>query len=104
MATPLSRTPVESVRRVHLFAYLVALLALAWGIDLVETVASEGATAYTVGLALVVCSTLGATVVLVRTPENLRRGTDPAPVYLWALAAVSTAAFGGLVAGRVLLG
>ena len=94
MSTALSAAPVESVRRVDLFAYALGLL----GVSFVPGFATDGgggsaATLVSAGAALMgICVVLGAFHVR-RHPENVRRGTEPAPVFLYLLAGVASVAF-----------
>ena len=100
MSTALSSAPVEWIRRVDLFAYVLGLLGVSfltefatWSGGSVETVASLGAAM--VGL----CTVAGALLVR-RHPENVRRGTEPAPLFLYVLAGVATVAFLAVTAVR----
>ena len=103
MSTALSAAPVESVRRVDLFAYVLGLL----GVSLVTEFVAGGdggsaATLVSVGATLMgACVVLGAFHVR-RHPENVRRGTEPAPVFLYLIAGVASVAF--LVVTAVRLG
>jgi len=101
VATALSATPVESVRRVDLFAYVLGLLGLSF---VTEFAAGSGGgsteTFVSAGAALIgLCAVLGAFHVR-RHPQNVRRGTEPAPVFLYALAGVASVAFLAVTAVR----
>ena len=101
MSTALSATPVESVRRVDLFAYVLGLLGLSFVTEFAA--GSGGGSAVTLvsaGAALMgLCVVLGAFHVR-RHPQNVRRGTEPAPVFLYVLAGVATLAFSAVTAVR----
>ena len=99
MSTALSATPVESVRRVDLFAYVLGLLGLSFVTD--AAAGSGSAEPFvSLGAALVgACVVIGAFHVR-RHPENVRRGTEPAPVFLYVLAGVASVAFLAVTAVR----
>jgi len=100
MASAFSATPVERVRRVDLFAYVFGLLGLSFVTESVTAGGGSGSTLASVGAALVgAFAVLGALHVR-RHPENVRRGTEPAPLFLYALATVATIAFFAVTAIR----
>ena len=93
MSRALSATPLESVRRVDLFAYVLALLGLSFVPEFAADGGGSAATLASAGAALVcLCVVLGAFHVR-RHPENVRRGAEPAPVFLYLIAGVASVAF-----------
>lgn len=101
VSTAFSSAPVDRIRRVDLFAYVLALLGLSFVTEFAA--GSDGGSAAAVtslGTALVGgCTALGALIVR-RHPENVRRGTEPAPVFLYLIAGVATVAFLAVTAVR----
>jgi hypothetical protein len=96
----LSDAPVDRIRRVDLFAYVLALLGLSFLTEFVAFGGGSAETVASVGAAIVGgCAVLGALVVR-RHPENLRRGAEPAPVFFYLLAGVATVAFLAVTAVR----
>jgi hypothetical protein len=98
VSTALSSAPVDRIRRVDLLAYVLALT----GISFVTTFAADsferGSTVAAAGATLAgLCIVVGALEVR-RNPGNVRRGTDPAPVWFYVLAAVATLGFGAATA------
>lgn len=92
MATALSRAPAERVTRAALLAYVFALMGVGFAADPVVTLVADGITLLAAGRLLFSCCVVGNAVVMLRNPDELRRGRDPAPMYLWMLAGVSTGA------------
>jgi hypothetical protein len=92
MVGTLSTTPVARIRRVDVFAYMLVVIGVVFATGMIgvdeSLIARAGAA---VGGLFVIAGAL-----YVRyNPENVRRGTDPAPVYFYLLAAVQTLAFAG---------
>jgi drug/metabolite transporter (DMT)-like permease len=93
VSTALSSAPVERIRRVDLFAYVLALLGVSFVTEFAAGGGGSAAAVTSVGAAIVgVCAIVGALHVR-RHPENVRRGTESAPVFLYLLAGVATVAF-----------
>jgi hypothetical protein len=104
VSTALSNAPFETVRRVDLFAYALGLLGLLFVTEFAA--GSDGGSAATLasaGAALVgLCVVLGAFHVR-RHPENVRRGADPAPVFLYLIVGVESVAFLAVTVVRLVL-
>jgi len=90
VATGLSRVSLERVTRAALFAYLFALMGLTFVLEPAETLFTDGFTLGALGGLLFSCSMFGGAIIMLRNPDELRRGRHSAPVYLWILAGVST--------------
>jgi len=90
----LSDAPVERIRRVDLFAYVLALTGLSFVTAFAVDALDGGSTLVAAGATLAgLCIILGALEAR-RNPGNVRLGTEPAPVYFYVLAAVATLGFG----------
>jgi len=101
VSTALSAAPVESVRRVDLFAYVLGLLGLSFVTEAAAAGNGSAETFVSLGAALVgACVALGAVHVR-RHPQNVRHGTEPAPVFFYLIAGVATLAFGAVTAVRL---
>jgi hypothetical protein len=102
MALRLSRAPTERIRRVDLLAYVVGVMGVTFVADNAVDVLTEEASAYAVGMGTVGVFALVAAASFYRDPSNLRKGTEPAPAYLYVLPVVSTVAAAVMASSWVL--
>lgn len=102
MATALSEPPTDHISRADLMAYLFGLMGVTFVIDNAISLLVHGVTTYAAGMASLGLFALVATGFIVRNPDTLRKGSEPAPAYLYALPLLSTVAAGFLLTGWVL--
>lgn len=84
----------DRVRRVDILAYIFVLVGLNFASDPLAQLLDGGVSLSAVGGIVVALCAVGTAVVVRRNPDLLDDGAEPAPVYLHALAALATVAFG----------
>lgn len=102
MATALSEPPTDQISRAALMAYLFGLMGVTFVIDNAISMLVHGVNTYAAGMAGAGLFALAGTVAIVRNPDTLRKGSEPAPTYLYILPLISTVAAGILATGWLL--
>jgi hypothetical protein len=86
-------TPSISTHRAALQGYLVGLLGLLFVVTNAQSALTTGGSLTDIsGIVLGLCAIGGGALGYFR-PEQLSRGTEPAPAYLYVLAGIATVAF-----------